>query len=433
VGDVFAAVFDWVQRLIWNATTIAVFLFMKLVDFWNGVLFPALRAVGDFFMSIFRWIWENAVKPVVDFIVGAFNNLVSFWNTVLLPAIQAVGRWFSDVFQSVINWWNTVFLPALQAVGQWFSDIFAWIYNTIIVPYVNFWISVFQSIVDWWNGTFLPALQAIGQWFSDIFTWIYESIIKPVVDGIVAGFQGLVDWWNNTLMPAAQAVGTWFSDLIGGAISGIQDFIDDLIEGFNGFITFWSDTLKPVVDTIADIFNSIGDAIGYALGKLGEFGNNPLGGIQDWLGIKKDENGQGVMPTPGASGGMVAGFSGGGIARFAGGGIIPGYAPGVDNIPAILSRGEGVAVPELVRAIGPANFMALNAEYSGGRPAGSGPSPALAAAVGGHGSTSTMTVERGAVNISVQVAEGGTVTATDMEAIKEAVEEVFNEIERRGY
>jgi hypothetical protein len=51
----------------------------------------------------------------------------------------------------------------------------------------------------------------------------------------------------------------------------------------------------------------------------------------------------------------------------AGGAVVPGYAPGRDTETWKLSPGEGVAVPELVRAIGPARFMDLNKEYGGGR------------------------------------------------------------------
>ncbi|MGE4164067.1 MAG: hypothetical protein AB7G23_20260 [Vicinamibacterales bacterium] len=75
----------------------------------------------------------------------------------------------------------------------------------------------------------------------------------------------------------------------------------------------------------------------------------------------------------GGSGGFVAGYSGGGVVGspkgYAGGGIIPGYRPGVDDIPAMLSRGEAVLVPELVRRIGADNIMRANREASGGRPA----------------------------------------------------------------
>jgi hypothetical protein len=82
------------------------------------------------------------------------------------------------------------------------------------------------------------------------------------------------------------------------------------------------------------------------------------------------------------SGGGVVGYSGGGLAgapRYAGGGMSPqrsnngavvrGYSPGQDTVPALLSPGEAVLVPELVRQIGARNILAANNAASGGRSA----------------------------------------------------------------
>jgi len=73
------------------------------------------------------------------------------------------------------------------------------------------------------------------------------------------------------------------------------------------------------------------------------------------------------------AGGGVAGYSGGGVVRprvrAASGLVLSGYAPGRDTVPALLSRGEAVLVPELVRALGASRILAANAEASGGRPA----------------------------------------------------------------
>ena len=65
------------------------------------------------------------------------------------------------------------------------------------------------------------------------------------------------------------------------------------------------------------------------------------------------------------------------IAEYAGGGIVPGYSPGHDTIPAMLSPGEAILVPELVRQIGPSRIIAANYAASKRRPGGSpGKAPA---------------------------------------------------------
>lgn len=76
----------------------------------------------------------------------------------------------------------------------------------------------------------------------------------------------------------------------------------------------------------------------------------------------------GQPATP--AGGGVMGYSGGGIAgrlRASRGMVLPGYDPGRDTIPAVLSRGEAVLVPELVRMLGARRILDANSEASGGR------------------------------------------------------------------
>lgn len=77
-------------------------------------------------------------------------------------------------------------------------------------------------------------------------------------------------------------------------------------------------------------------------------------------------------PGPQRAGGGIVGYSGGGIVaplRAARGMVLPGYAPGRDTELSLLSKGEAVLVPELVRALGARRIMDANAEASGGRPA----------------------------------------------------------------
>lgn len=59
--------------------------------------------------------------------------------------------------------------------------------------------------------------------------------------------------------------------------------------------------------------------------------------------------------------------AGGMAQKFASGGIVPGYAPGKDVVPAWLSPGEAVLVPEAVRALGFRAITSLNKMASGGR------------------------------------------------------------------
>ncbi|GHF38643.1 hypothetical protein GCM10010218_19790 [Streptomyces mashuensis] len=53
--------------------------------------------------------------------------------------------------------------------------------------------------------------------------------------------------------------------------------------------------------------------------------------------------------------------------HYATGGVVPGYAPGVDRVPAVLSPGEGILRPEVVRALGAETIHQWNAAARAGR------------------------------------------------------------------
>jgi hypothetical protein len=53
------------------------------------------------------------------------------------------------------------------------------------------------------------------------------------------------------------------------------------------------------------------------------------------------------------------------ILGLAGGGVVPGYSPGQDTVPAMLSPGEGVLTPQAVRMVGEGTVHTLNAQAKG--------------------------------------------------------------------
>lgn len=71
-----------------------------------------------------------------------------------------------------------------------------------------------------------------------------------------------------------------------------------------------------------------------------------------------------VLPSGGA---VVRAGGGSRVHRFAGGGILPGYSPGRDTIPAMLSPGESVLTPEATRLLGARAIRGLNRMTSGRR------------------------------------------------------------------
>lgn len=380
---------------------------------------PYVKPFFDFLKDSKDWLPQVAIG--VGGMIGPLGALagvlglvaVAGWPVTLvalaLGALAAAAvwaynnvDWFKQGVDAAFKWIG----EAAKNVGQWITEAFTNV--------TSFWQTNVQPVIDWLvNYVFRPAFDWIGR-----FVWNAITIIVKI-------FMELSSFWNTTLQPAIAVMVAWFAERLGPSITAIGKFIGDVQKGFGIFIAFLQAKFAPQIEAIKFVFSLLGDQIDRVLKGIGDFANNPLGGIQDWLGIKKDENGQGIMPTtPGASGGGVFG-------RFAGGGVLGGYKPGHDSILARLSPGESVLVPELTRAIGPQNIMAANAAASGGRPAGAGPSLTAGHSRRGGGSTS---LSIGQMNFQVPVTAAGNVDLDQLrEVVVQTLQDELNAHSRRSY
>lgn len=166
--------------------------------FRNGVL-----AVWTVIQAGAMWLWTNGIKPVVDWIVMAFQ-------TYLLPAIIFVATLYVNYIQTmwkvVQTLWSFIW-PIIQFI--------ALVAFALVVTYLG-------VLWSYWKFVF----NAIGA----IATWLWQNAIKPAVDGIV--------WlWVNWLMPKInQAKAGW--DIVMNALGAAARWL-------------WTNVIKPVVLWIA--------------------------------------------------------------------------------------------------------------------------------------------------------------------------------------
>jgi len=369
-----------------------------------------------------QWLWNaamaaNPIGLIVLAIAGLVAGFIIAYNKIgwFKDGVNAAMAGIKIAIAAVVDWWNTTLMPALQVVGDFFARVFGWIGEQVSMGVLVVQ-AVVKVLVDWFQANLMPVINTIGDIFATVFgavAWYVQTYIGVVTTII----QGLVDFWNGVLSPAINVVAGIFTTVLGGAISGITTFLSPVIKAFEGFIGFVGSKLQPVIDTIAGAFKGLGDIIGGVMKNVGDFASNPLGGAADWA--------KGVL-----------GLNGGGVIGYAGGGtVLGGYAPGVDRVPALLSPGESVLVPELTRAIGPRNILAANHAASGGRAPGSTggfsrtppPPPAPARSTGGGGGT-TLTIESMVIN-----AQPGQSPADIGEAVREELEGLLTEANRRSY
>lgn len=283
-----------------------------LVAFWNNVLAP-----------VFMWLYENIVKP-------AFAGIVTYikvsW-TVLKAIFTAVKFVITEVLAPIFMWlWRNVIAPAFAGIK-------------LVVKVMWFFL----------NLAFMAIRKVIEHVIAPVVTWLWKTIWKPAFAAIGA----LVLWlWRKVIKP------TW----------------DALRPVFIAFGAIIRDKVAPMfragVSAIAKAWNGIRDAarkpINFMIGTVINRGIiDTLNKLAKFLGVKQRLGHLSLIGSGGSGGGGPAAPTRPG--RFADGTVLAGYKPGQDTIPAMLSPGEGVAVPELVRQIGAGTFMAWNRAARSGR------------------------------------------------------------------
>lgn len=156
-------------------------------------------------------------------------------------------------------------------------------------------------------------------------------------------------------------------DTLKSVVGDVWNFLGSVISGT------YNNVIKPVFDFFAGIVNGLVGVFQTAINNIGTIWNGlgnvvkaPVNFVIDPIydkgiaGLWNDIAGVFGLPT------MPI------IPTLAAGGILPGYAPGQDTVPALLSPGEGVLVPEAVAALGPDFVHWANREFSH-RPGGSAP------------------------------------------------------------
>lgn len=298
-------------------------------DFVDG----ALQAVG----SAFTWLYENAIRPVFEWISQAVGGFITWWNENFVPALngglQAVGsafQWFltnivepvwtviktvivaaiaiiltvfdglkwafdntlgpvfqrfyesivkpvwdgvTQVINGFLNWWNTTFAPAMSTAVTNFGNVFTWLYENIVKPVWDWITQVINGFLNWWSATFTPLFNAATQVLGNIFRWLYENIVKPVWDGIQTAIRIFSDWFRDVLAPIIQNV----IDRIGNVFRWLyENVIRPVWDGVGTAIrNVWEGIIKPVFDALSDwITRRVPEAFNQGVNAIKQFWDN---------------------------------------------------------------------------------------------------------------------------------------------------------------
>jgi hypothetical protein len=319
-----------------------------------GTLGQALAPIGSLLATVVGQT-SQALAPALAALLPAVTTLAGALGQGLSPIFQALGVLLLPVAQAITGVVQA-FAPLLPVIGEIIGQIGLSLAPLLqaLVPIVlqlaqmltkDLQVGLLQSLQAMLPlvpvgvrliESLLPLVSLILK-LGGIFIDFAAKLIGPVISGIVAVVAAVGNFVSNwrEAVDWVEAKASW---LWHGVFEPLWKGISDGSLAFIGiFKTGW-DSLKEIFKTPVNfLINTVYD------NGIAKLWNSVTGAI-----------GMHSLDLP-----IITGF--------ATGGVIPGYAPGQDTVPAMLSPGEGVLVPEAVQAIGPDVVHSLNAAYGGGR------------------------------------------------------------------
>lgn len=331
--------------------------------FLRDKVWPGLVAVFQAVGRAAVWLWEKAIRPSVDFIVGAWNRVAAVvsavWKGFLSPIFQLIG--------AIVVWLAQKIFAANVALirGIWtgLGNLIRSVYDKIIKPTIDWFGRKISDFRTAW-AIIMTALQNTWSAFAAANRRIYDTVIKPMISALQSALTYLRDRiWTPVMSTLKSAWSTLSSSLK----------------------TTYDKTLKPTIDAVGTVvgnlktaFEKAVKAIGTAWDGLKEAARKPVRFVIDVI------NGL-IGGTDGNSGGFNSlarkfgtdtisqiaypkglGFEGGhargGITLDPRRPVIPGrssYQQG-DSLIASVRPGEGFTMSEALDPYERARLLALN-------------------------------------------------------------------------
>ncbi len=293
--------------------------------------------LGKYFGAIPGKIAELAVAPIKAMFANltveaaassgeAGMSLTGFVTTVgekLAMAGRSVMAWLAENLTAGASFIAENVAEAASATAAFIAENAA---TLGLIAGIGLLVGAIVYLATHWKQVWTD----IKTWAQDAWNFIYNGFGKYLLPmlgpagWIALGVIELSKHWKQIwgdIKTAAADVWRWLEDGAKAVVSGVSSAWSRLESVFKAPVNF---LIKTVYDGgIARLWNDVVGAVG-------------LGSLK--------------LPV---------------ISGLAGGGVLPGYAPGRDTVPAMLSPGEAVLTPGATRAIGGAPVVnALNSAYA---------------------------------------------------------------------
>lgn len=263
-------------------------------DIWNAIGGNVTEALGkissavDRMLDLFRNMWldiANLGPPLAEWFNEDFIGFLQAFIDLCGTTLSGLADTFTMIFGSI---WDTVIYPSVQ---KWVTDILPFLTQlaTEVASSLEVLFSEVKRIFDkiWLEGV-SPALNQLQQIWSDCWDSIiqaWEKWGKPIFDNIREAFKKtadtLINIWDTILKPIwdifLSSIKTIWDEHLKPLFDNILNLIGTLI---NDLLRIYNEALLPIinflVDTFGPLFVSVFDVISSVVTPL-------FGGIIDFI------------------------------------------------------------------------------------------------------------------------------------------------------
>lgn len=214
IWNVITTIFNVIKQVvmsIWGVISSVVNLIKNIIY----AIYQIVRTIVLAVIAVFKILWDG-ISAGLSFIYNLFATIFSWiYENVISPVVETIGAAFSWVYDNVIS-------PVIEAIGT----AFAWLKDNVISPVCDFFKGIFETIaekVEWLKGIFETVFGAIKDFICGAIQKA-SDIVMPIIEAIGDAISWIVDAISGII------------DAIGGFFGGIGDFFGGIGDGIADFV-----------------------------------------------------------------------------------------------------------------------------------------------------------------------------------------------------
>ena len=244
-----------------NSVADSIKKFTESPDFqrFANAMMNIIKSVSEVFKKITekaKEIWEGGLKGAFEQLLGLFTRLGEIIDVIWNQALKPIVDWIIDTLAPIISGIGKGFGAEIEMINGWI-DVLMGLING---DWQRVW-DGFGKVFDGWKQSFEGAWEALKGVLEGFGQWFYNTFLKSTVDAFNASKDELKASWDK-IKNAMETAKNWINDHI---IQPIKTFFENL---GTGIATTWDNIKNGITTKINEIktrvettFNTIKEKI----------------------------------------------------------------------------------------------------------------------------------------------------------------------------